>query len=167
MVACDDKVSVIGEQTQLSYSMQDLTTLKCRALLIDTIHAGTVCSQLFSCNDKSFEDDVMIALNGQEVMSLPSCHEINYEGVQSHTNGGNSDAKCNNINVTYGYAKQGFESETNEDGLHLPTILNNIKRKPLIGKQYLALSNFIADFDPDEKHYNHSSNLFHAHNKYP
>jgi hypothetical protein len=31
--------------------------------------------------DKSFEDDVMIALNGQEAMSLFSFHEINFEGV--------------------------------------------------------------------------------------
>jgi hypothetical protein len=48
-----------------------------------------------------------------------------------------------------------------------PSILNNIKSKPLIGKQYLALSNFVAEFDPDEKHYDCSSNLFHACNKYP
>ena len=75
--------------------------------------------------------------------------------------------RCNNINVTYGYAKQGFESEANEDGLHSPLILKNMKSKPLIGKQYLALSNFVAEFDPHEKHYDHSSNLFHAHNKYP
>jgi hypothetical protein len=38
--------------------------------------------------DKSFEDDVVIALNGQEVMSLVSFHEINFEGVQDHTEGG-------------------------------------------------------------------------------
>jgi hypothetical protein len=25
--------------------------------------------------------------------------------------------RCNNINVTYGYAKQEFHSETNKDGL--------------------------------------------------
>jgi hypothetical protein len=31
--------------------------------------------------DESFEDDVVIALNGQEVMSLMSFHEINFEGV--------------------------------------------------------------------------------------
>ncbi len=31
--------------------------------------------------------------------------------------------RCNNINVTYGYAKQGYESEANEDGLHSPSIL--------------------------------------------
>jgi hypothetical protein len=29
--------------------------------------------------DKSFEDDVIIALNGHEVMSLASFHEINFE----------------------------------------------------------------------------------------
>ncbi len=49
--------------------------------------------------------------------------------------------RCNNINVTYGYAKQGFESEANEDGLHTPSILKNIKSKTLIGKQYLAFPN--------------------------
>jgi hypothetical protein len=70
--------------------------------------------------------------------------------------------RCNNINVTYGYAKQGFESEAKEDGLHSPSILNNIKSKPLIGKKYLVLSNFVVEFDPDEKYYDHSSNLFHA-----
>jgi hypothetical protein len=78
-----------------------------------------------------------------------------------------SGVRCNNINVTYGYAKQGFQSQANEDGLHSPSILKNIKSKPLIGKQYLALSNFVAEFDPHEKHYDHSSNLFHARNKYP
>ncbi len=31
----------------------------------------------------------------------------------------------------------------------------------------MALSNLVAEFDPDEKHYDHSSNLFNAHNKYP
>ncbi len=30
---------------------------------------------------ESFEDDVIIALNGQEVMALASFHEINFEGV--------------------------------------------------------------------------------------
>jgi hypothetical protein len=35
--------------------------------------------------DKSFEDDVMIALNGQEVMSFLSFHKINFEGVQDCT----------------------------------------------------------------------------------
>jgi hypothetical protein len=117
--------------------------------------------------DESFEDDVVIALNGQEVMSLASFHEINFEGVQDHTEGGKSDVRHNNINVTYGYAKQGFQSQANEDGLHSPSILKNIKGKPLIGKQYLALPNFVAEFDPHEKHYDHSSNLFHACNKYP
>jgi hypothetical protein len=93
-------------------------------------------------------------------MSLSSFHEINFEGGQNHTEGGKSDVRCNNINVTYGYAKQGFESDANEECLHSPLILNNIKGKPLIGKQYLALSNFAAEFDPDEKHYDWSSNLF-------
>jgi hypothetical protein len=45
-------------------------------------------------------------------------------------------------------------------------ILKNIKSKPLIGKQYLALLNFVAEFDPHEKHYDCPSNLFHTHNKY-
>jgi hypothetical protein len=92
--------------------------------------------------DESFEDDVLIALNGWEVMSLMSVHEINFEGVQDCMEGGKSDVRCNNINVTYGYAKLGFESEANKDGLHSPLILNNINSKPLIGKQYLVLSKF-------------------------
>jgi hypothetical protein len=75
--------------------------------------------------------------------------------------------RWNNINVTYGYAKQGFQIQANEDGLHSPSILKNTKSKPLIGKQYLALSNFVAEFDPHEKHYDRSSNLFHVRNKYP
>jgi hypothetical protein len=95
-------------------------------------------------------------------MSLLSFHDINFEGVCEHTEGGKSDVRCNNSNVTYGYAKQGFESEANEDGLHSTLILNNIKGKPLIVKQYLVLSQFVAEFDPEEKHYDHSSNLFHA-----
>jgi hypothetical protein len=33
------------------------------------------------CYNESFEDDVVIALNGQEVMSLASFHEINLEGA--------------------------------------------------------------------------------------
>jgi hypothetical protein len=81
-------------------------------------------------------------------MSLASCHEINFEVVQDHTEGGKSDVRRNNSNVTYGYAKQGFKSQANEDGLHSPSILKNTKNKPLIGKQYLALSNFVAEFDP-------------------
>jgi hypothetical protein len=32
-------------------------------------------------SDESFEDDVIIALNGQEVMSLASFHEMNFEHV--------------------------------------------------------------------------------------
>jgi hypothetical protein len=95
--------------------------------------------------DESFEDDVIIALNGQEVMSLASFHEINFEGVQDHTEGGKSDVRHNNINVTYGYAKQGFQSQANEDGLHSPSILKNTKSKPLIGKQYVALSNVVLN----------------------
>jgi hypothetical protein len=101
-------------------------------------------------------------------MSLASFHEINFEGVQDHTEGGKSDVRHNNINVTYyGYAKQGFQSQANEDGLHSPSILKNMKSKPLVGKQYLVLLNFVAEFDPHEKHYDCSSNVFHARNKYP
>jgi hypothetical protein len=80
--------------------------------------------------------------------------------------GGKTDGRSNNINLTYGYSKQGFQLEPNEDGLHPPSLLNNSKNKPLIGKQYLALSNLIAEFDPDEKQYDHSTSLFHACNKY-
>jgi hypothetical protein len=54
-------------------------------------------------------------------------HEINFEGVQDCTEGGKSDVRCNNINVTYGYAKQGFQSQVNKDGLHSPLILKNTK----------------------------------------
>jgi hypothetical protein len=45
-------------------------------------------------------------------------------------------------------------------------LLNNSKSKPLIAKQYLAFSNLIAEFDPDEKQYDRSTSLFHARNKY-
>jgi hypothetical protein len=114
----------------------------------------------------SFEDDVMIVLNGQSLMSLSSFHEIDFEGAHDHTDGGKTDGRCNNINLTYGYSKQGFQLEPNEDGLHPPSLLNNFKNKPLIGKQYLALSNLIAEFDPDEKQYDRSTSLFHARNKY-
>jgi hypothetical protein len=113
-----------------------------------------------------FEDDVVIALNGQSLMSLSSFHEIDFEGAHDHTDGGKTDGRRNNINLTYGYSKQGFQLEPNEDGLHPPSLLNNSKNKPLIGKQYLALSNLIAKFDPDEKQYDHSTSLFHARNKY-
>jgi hypothetical protein len=71
----------------------------------------------------SFEDDVLIALNGQSLMSLSSFHKINFEGVCDHTDGGKTDGRCNNINLTYGYSKQGFQLELNEDGLHLPSLL--------------------------------------------
>jgi hypothetical protein len=77
--------------------------------------------------DESFQDDVVSAPNGQEVMSLMSFHEIKFEGVRDHTEGGKSDVRCNNINVTYGYAKQGFQSQANEDGLHSHLILKNTK----------------------------------------
>jgi hypothetical protein len=45
-------------------------------------------------------------------------------------------------------------------------LLNNSKKKPLIGKQYLVLSDLNAEFDPDEKQYDCSTSLFHARNKY-
>ena len=116
--------------------------------------------------DDSFEDDVVIALNGQRLMSLSSFHEIDFEGVRDRTDGGKTDGRRNNINLTYGYSKQGFQLEPDEDGLHPPSLLNNSKKKPLIGKQYLALSNLIAEFDPDEKQYDRSTSLFHSRNKY-
>jgi hypothetical protein len=70
---------------------------------------------------------MIFALNGQEVISLMSFNEINFEGVWDCTEGGKSDVRCNNFNVTYGYAKQGFESEANEDSLHSPSNLKNRK----------------------------------------
>jgi hypothetical protein len=39
----------------------------------------------------SFEDDIVITLNGQSLMSLSSFHEIDFEGVRDHTNGGKTD----------------------------------------------------------------------------
>jgi hypothetical protein len=114
----------------------------------------------------SFEDNIVIALNGQSLMSLLSFHEIDIEGACDHMDGGKTDGRHNNINLTYGYSKQGFQLEPNEDGLHPPSLLNNSNNKPLIGKQYLALSNLIAEFDLDEKQYDHSTSLFHACNKY-
>ena len=116
--------------------------------------------------DECFQDDVAIVLNGREVMSLPSFHQIDFEGVRDRTDSVKADARRNNINVTYGYAKQGFESEMNEDGLHPPSMLNNTKNKPLIGKQYLALSKFIAEFDPEEEQFDRSTNLFHSRKKF-
>jgi hypothetical protein len=114
----------------------------------------------------SFEDNVVITLDGQSLMCLSSFHEIDFEGARDRTDGGKTDGRRNNINVTYGYSKQGFQLEPNEDGLHPPSLLNNSKNKPLIGKQYLALSNLIAELDPDEKQYDRSTSLFHARNKY-
>ena len=116
--------------------------------------------------DENFEDDVVIALNGQSLMSLSSFHDIDFEGANDRTDGGKTDGRRNNIQLTYGYSKQGFQLETNEDGLHPPSLLNNSKNKPLIGKQYLALSNLITEFDPEEKQYDRSTTLFHARNKY-
>ncbi len=71
----------------------------------------------------------MIALNGQRLMSLSSFHEIDFEGVRDHTDGGKTDGRCNNINLTYGYSKQGFQLEPNEDGLHPPQ--NSPSRLPV------------------------------------
>jgi hypothetical protein len=56
--------------------------------------------------DDSFEDDVVITLNGQRLMSLSSFHKIVFEGVQDRTDGGKTDGRRNNINLTYGYGKQ-------------------------------------------------------------
>jgi hypothetical protein len=39
----------------------------------------------------SFEDDVVIALNGQSLMSLSSFHKIDFEGACDHTDGGKTD----------------------------------------------------------------------------
>jgi hypothetical protein len=66
--------------------------------------------------DDSFEDDVVIALYGQRLMSLLSFHKIDFEGVWDNTDGGKTDGRRNNINLTYGYSKQGFQLEPNEDG---------------------------------------------------
>ncbi len=88
------------------------------------------------------------------MLYLLSFHEINFEGVQDHTEGGKHDVRHNNINVTYGYAKQGFESEANKDGFHSPSILKNIKSKPLLLNLTLMRSIMI------------SCNLFHACTKY-
>jgi hypothetical protein len=49
----------------------------------------------------SFEDDVVITLNGECRMSLSSFHEIDFEGARDHTDGGKTDGRCNNINLTY------------------------------------------------------------------
>jgi hypothetical protein len=114
----------------------------------------------------SFEDDVVITLNGQSLMSLLSFHKIDFEGARDCMDGGKTDGRHNNINLTFGYSKQGFQLEPNEDGLHPPSLLINSKNKPLLGKQYLALSNLIPEFDPDKKQYDRSTSLFHACNKY-
>jgi hypothetical protein len=54
----------------------------------------------------SFEDDVVITLNGQSLMSLSSFHKIDFEGARDHMDGGKTDRRRNNINLTYGYSKQ-------------------------------------------------------------
>jgi hypothetical protein len=63
-------------------------------------------------------NDIVIALNGQSLMSLLSFHEIDFEGACDHMDGGKTDGRRNNINLTYGYSKQGFQLEPNEDGGH-------------------------------------------------
>jgi hypothetical protein len=50
-----------------------------------------------------------IELNGQSLMSLWSFHEIDFEGACDHTDGGKTDGRFNNINLAYGYSKQGFQ----------------------------------------------------------
>jgi hypothetical protein len=52
--------------------------------------------------DESFEDDVVTALNGQEVMSLASFHEINFEGVGNCTEGGKSDVSATTLMLHMG-----------------------------------------------------------------
>jgi hypothetical protein len=49
----------------------------------------------------SFEDDVVIALTGQSLMSISSFYEIDFEGARDHMDGGKTDGRCNNINLTY------------------------------------------------------------------
>jgi hypothetical protein len=44
-----------------------------------------------------------------------------FESVEDHTEGGKSDE-------TYGYAKEGFESEANKDGLHPPSKFKTISK---------------------------------------
>jgi hypothetical protein len=39
----------------------------------------------------------VIALNGQSLMSLSAFHEIDFEGVRDHTDGGKTDGRRNNI----------------------------------------------------------------------
>jgi hypothetical protein len=49
----------------------------------------------------SFEDDIVITLNGQSLMSISSFHEIDFEGAHDHTDGGKNDGRRNNSNLTY------------------------------------------------------------------
>ena len=117
-------------------------------------------------SDASYEDDVAIALNGQELLCLPSFHEVDFEGVRDRVANGKVDPKRKNKNVTYGYSKEGFDKEFNEDGLFAPTLLKKGQKDPLIGSQYLSLSNLILEFDPDQKQFDRSTKLFHSRNKY-
>jgi hypothetical protein len=43
----------------------------------------------------------VIVLNGQSLMSISSFHETDFEGVRDHTDGGKTDGRRNNINLTY------------------------------------------------------------------
>jgi hypothetical protein len=61
----------------------------------------------------SFEDAIVITLNGQSLMSFWSFHEIDFEKACDHMDGGKTDGRRNNINLTYGYSKQGFQLEQN------------------------------------------------------
>jgi hypothetical protein len=49
----------------------------------------------------SFEDDIVITLNGQSLMSISSFHEIDFEEVHDHMDGGKTDGRHNNSNLTY------------------------------------------------------------------
>jgi hypothetical protein len=50
--------------------------------------------------------------------------------------------RCNNINVTYGYAKKGFEIEANEDGLHSPSILKEYQKQGTEWEAVLGIVKF-------------------------
>jgi hypothetical protein len=49
----------------------------------------------------SFEDDVVITLNGQSLISILSFHEIDFDGAHDHMDGGKTDGRRNNINLSY------------------------------------------------------------------
>jgi hypothetical protein len=69
----------------------------------------------------SFEDNVVIVLNGQSLMSLSSFHEIDFEGANDHMDGGKTDRRRNNINLTYGTASKDFSwNRMKMDSTRLP-----------------------------------------------